>query len=227
MAQPAGHRQFVEAQGDGGRLEACGQVDGGVEANADGNRKGLAQAFGLGAELVDVAAGNEVDAEGIGALHAQPVNGDVGGAGFGVARSDQSHGDVRPGIALSVGGGGNQAAQVEGRTDDHFLAGGSFDGHRWPRVIERFEEVEGQPLDGAAHEQGGTLAAGQDSNDDWNGEALDVFEEQGGAGCGAPVDGGEFRVGVDGLARGGELAGDGGEELQRGAEIENATSIHW
>ena len=110
--------------------------------------------------------------------------------------------------------------------------GAAGDGHGRAGVIQRVQQIEGQPLDGAAHEQRGALAAGQDSGDDRDGEALDVFEEQGGAGADAFVDGGEFRVGIDGLARGGELAGDGGEELQGGAEIEDVsgghtTSIHW
>ena len=160
-------------------------------------------------------------------MHAEAVNGDVGSAGFRVARADQTHGDVRPGIAQGVSRGGNQAPQIEGRTDDHLLARGGCDGHRRASVVERVEQVERKPLHGAAHEQRGALAVGQDSDDHRNGVALDVLEEQGGTGGGAPIDGGELRVGIDGLPRGGELAGDGGEEFQGGAEIANATSIHW
>jgi len=153
------------------------------------------------------------------------VNGDVGGARFGIARAHQPHCDVRPGIAQGVGGSRNQPPQVERRTDDHLLARGVCDRHRCARVIQRVQQVERQPLDGAAHEQRRALAAGQDSNDDRNGVALDVFEEQGGAAAGAFVDGGEFRVGIDGLPRGGELAGDGSQELEGGAEIEMSAAV--
>ncbi|EEG24045.1 hypothetical protein EIKCOROL_01330 [Eikenella corrodens ATCC 23834] len=112
-AQRAGNAQFVEAQRRGGRLEAGGDFNGGIHADADGNRQRFAGGFGFLAEGVDVAAGGKPHGKLVFALHAQAVDGDVRFAGFWVGGIAQTHREIRAGVFHGVGGCGQQGAQVE------------------------------------------------------------------------------------------------------------------
>ena len=76
-------------------------------------------------------------------------------------------------------------------------------------MIEGVEKVEGQALDGAAEQQRGALAAGQDAGDHGHAVALHVLEQHGRPDAGGgrdrsaradeAVDAGEFGEGVDRL----------------------------
>ena len=112
-----------------------------------------------------MAAQAEAHADGVGPVDAHPVDGDVRYPCLGVLAAQQAQVEEGAGIFRGALDGGDSSAQIEGRLDDHFLAGGLGGGndHRGNGVAKGVEKVEGQPPRLTAEKEGGTLPAGQDA----------------------------------------------------------------
>jgi len=158
--QSSGDGQFIQAERRSRRLEARGHVDGRIQADADRDWQRAAGGFGFGAELVDVAAGDEVDAEAVRCLEAEAVNRDVRFAGLGILGPQEAEGDVGSGVAAGVGDGGQQSAEIERRAQDDLLARGAGAGNRdWgQRVVEGIQQIERKTCGRASQQERGPLA---------------------------------------------------------------------
>ena len=111
-----GNRQLVEAQRCRGGLEAGGNLNGWIHADADGNGKTLSQLLrplGHGADMP--GTGSKKDGQLVPALEAQPVDGHVGNAGVWMAGVTHTQRDVGPRVIRGVGRGRNQPAQIKVR----------------------------------------------------------------------------------------------------------------
>ncbi len=130
------HAQFVEPEWRSGRLETRGQVDGRVQPDVDRNGQRAPGSFGLLAEHVDVAAGNEIDAQTIRRNGAHSMDRHVGGTGLRIFGAYQPHGEEWPGVVRGVCRDGQQAQDIERGAMHDLLArrGGIADDRRNRRL---------------------------------------------------------------------------------------------
>ena len=187
LPQRACDGQLVEAKGRRRRLKAGEHLNGGVNANGDGDRQRLTQLRGPLGHSPDVPrTGLEEDGQLIPALDAHTVDGHVGQPRVRVGGVAHPQSDVRPRVHWSVGGGRDQLEQVEVRgirPVDYLLAwGGAIHYSGLDGVCGAGLHKAAQFLLFAAEQVGHPGPAGQHTDDHrCAGVALHVMEHHSGA----------------------------------------------